>query len=105
MKTATISVDGNEYSLSPLSPELSSEQQPCDPERRTAVIILERDGSLHCNGSNESIDAHHKASIDIPAELINGPSPGKIIDRILDFAFDKMGLQSLELRIYEERER
>ena len=69
------------------------------------MIILERDGSLHCNGSDESIDTQHKASIDIPAELINMPSSGKIIDRILDFALDRLGLQSLELRVYEERER
>jgi hypothetical protein len=100
-----MNADGCESALSPLSSELSSENQPCDPERRTAVIILERDGSLHCEGSNESIDARHKASIDIPAELINVPNPGKIIDRILDFAFDRLGLQSLELRVYEERER
>ncbi len=98
MNTFTLYTDGTVRELSSLSVEMHSS----NPERRTAVIILERDGSLLNDNPSDQRIKGTKASVAIPAELVNHPEPSTLIDRILDFTFNMLGLHRIELRVYED---
>lgn len=64
------------------------------------MIILERDGTLSWNAPNDPTCDKIKDTIDLPADLVTEQS--NIIDRVLDFAFEVLGLQAIEMRIREE---
>lgn len=67
------------------------------------MIILERDGSLFWCEPTCSDPATAMESVCIPADLVLRQT--NIIDRVLDFVFDVLGLHAIEVRIYEERHR
>lgn len=67
------------------------------------MIILERDGSLLCHSSGDSFASSHKALVDIPSDMVRQTEPGTVIDRILDFTFNILGLHNVELRVYEDQ--
>lgn len=66
------------------------------------MIILERDGSLQRIVSPESYRDPSKDTIDVPASLVK--QPNNVIDRVIDFSFSVLGLESLEVRIWEDTE-
>lgn len=64
------------------------------------MIILERDGSLLWYKPDDPTSEYTKELVDVPAALVT--QPNNIIDRILDFVFDTLGLRAVELRIRED---
>lgn len=68
---------------------------------RPTVIILERDGSLHHYPPERHGAPGRQARIDLPEEQ----AQSHILDRIIDFTFDVLGIGNLELRIYEHPKR
>ncbi len=81
-----------------LTPDPAS---PNTPTGRPTVIILDRDGSLHHYPPARSLREPRHAQFAID-ELQAQP---KLIDRIIHFAFDVLGVDRLELRVYEHSER
>ncbi|NTU83435.1 MAG: hypothetical protein HGA45_29380 [Chloroflexales bacterium] len=65
------------------------------------MIILERDGSLHHYPPGRPPEARRQAQIDIH----EGQAQPKIIERILDFTFDVLGISNLEVRVHEHPKR
>ncbi|MEI8167452.1 MAG: hypothetical protein WCG26_13810 [Chloroflexales bacterium] len=70
-------------------------------EGRPTVIILERDGSLHHYPPERTSTAWRQARI----ALHKDQAQPKILDRILDFTFDVLGINNLEVRVYEHAKR
>ena len=61
------------------------------------MIVLNRDGTLTAEGAPEHFIRRRKETIEVPADLIAQQSD--LIDRIFAFAFDVLGLQSIDVRI------
>ncbi|NTW04102.1 MAG: hypothetical protein HGA19_22995 [Oscillochloris sp.] len=82
----------------------SSDQQRTS-EGNTTVIILERDGSIsHC--SPKIADSpNYRARVALAANSNSGQPESSVIDRILTFTFDILGISNLEMRVYEHQER
>jgi hypothetical protein len=71
------------------------------PKGGTTVIILERDGSLrHYPPNRQEADAR-QAQIQLREEQ----AQPKLIDKLLDFTFDVLGVTNLEVRINEHPKR
>lgn len=70
------------------------------PMGRSALIILERDGSLHQYSPAQGHPAPSQAMITLNQEEAK---PG-LIDHLLAFAFDILDVTKLELRIHEQPE-
>jgi hypothetical protein len=88
------------------SPETSPTQRPASRDMfkgSHTVIILERDGSLrHYPPDRPSLDEHqHQARI----QLLEEQAQPTIIDKILDFTFDVLGVSNLEVRVNEHPKR
>jgi len=66
------------------------------------VIILERDGSLLWSESTDTNPASRMEHVSIPAELALQQT-SSIVERVLDFVFDVLGRDAVELRVYEDR--
>jgi hypothetical protein len=64
------------------------------------MIVLSRDGTLTAEGALEQVDRRLKETIEVPEDLIAQQSD--LIDRIFAFAFDVLGLQSIDVRIRPE---
>lgn len=69
------------------------------PEGRTTLIILERDGSLRHYPPPQPDGQPTRARV----ELSDERAEPTIIDKILDFTFDILGIGNLELRVYERQ--
>lgn len=68
---------------------------------RPTLIILDRDGSLHHYPPGRALPEPRHARV-----VLHEPQlQPTLIDRIIDFAFDVLGIDILELRIYEHPER
>jgi hypothetical protein len=67
--------------------------------RSDAVIILERDGSLVRCGPKPHPPDIASGYAELSVQSIRQQS--SLIDRVLDFAFDTLGLTVLELRVSE----
>ena len=65
------------------------------------MIILHSDGTLTAEGAPEHVARRRKETIDVPEDLIAQQSD--LIDRIFAFAFDVLGLQSIDVRIRPAR--
>jgi hypothetical protein len=65
------------------------------------VIILERDGSLHHYPPNRQPSDGRQGRIDIQDDQ----TEPNVLDRILDFTFDVLGLNTLEVRVHEQPKR
>ena len=61
------------------------------------MIILNRDGSLMTEGTPERAANHIKDTIEVPADLVT--QQPDLIDRIFAFAFDELGLKTIDVRI------
>lgn len=79
----------------------SSDTTKQTPEGRHTVIILDRDGSLHHYPPDRPERGPRQARI----QLSEDQAHQTIIDRILDFTFDVLGIGNLEVRIHEHPKR
>ena len=61
------------------------------------MIILNRDGTLTAEGVPRHVARRGKETIEVPEDLIAQQSD--LIDRIFAFAFDVLGLQSIDVHI------
>lgn len=61
------------------------------------MIILSRDGSLTTEGAPERVARRVKDTIEVPEDLV--AQQPDLMDRIFTFAFDVLGLQTIDLRI------
>jgi hypothetical protein len=61
------------------------------------MIILNCDGTLVSNGLRERATERIKEIIEVPSGLAMQQSD--LIDRIIAFAFDGLGLQAIEVRV------
>jgi hypothetical protein len=85
-------------------PDAGEPQKPAahrTREGRPTVIILERDGSLHHYPPERASTRWRQAEIDIHEEQ----AQPNIIERILDFTFDVLGISNLEVRVHEHPKR
>jgi hypothetical protein len=64
------------------------------------MIVMDRDGSLVCNNPGSLPAGAATGTIEVPGDLALAQSD--LIERVLAFAFDVLGLRALELRIREE---
>jgi len=71
------------------------------PEGSTTVIILERDGSLRHYPPDHADDTPRRAQV----RLSEDEAQPSIIDKILDFSFDLLGISNLEVRVDEQKKR
>lgn len=70
------------------------------PDGRTTVIILDRDGSLHHYPPDPPAGEHHAARVDLDQHQAQ-PS---LFDRLFDFTFDILGINKLEVRVYDPQQ-
>lgn len=77
----------------------SSQQSDTPPEGRTTLIILERDGSLRHYPPDRPDGSPERARVEIASER----AEPTVIDKILDFTFDILGIGNLEVRVYERQ--
>jgi hypothetical protein len=61
------------------------------------MIILNRDGSLTTEGAPERTARRVKDAIEVPEDLVT--QQPDLIDRIFAFAFDELGLKTIDVRI------
>ena len=61
------------------------------------MIVLNRDGSLTTEGASERTARWVKDTIEVPEDLV--AQQPDLIDRIFTFAFDVLGLQTIDVRI------
>lgn len=71
------------------------------PEGSATVIILDRDGSLRHYPPGRSDDEPRQARV----HLNEDEAQQSIIDKILDFSFDMLGVSKLEVRVHEHAKR
>jgi hypothetical protein len=69
----------------------------------TTLIILERDGSLHHCPPDSPDGYGGRASVALMADAEQ--TEPSVIERILDFTFDVLGINNLEMRVYEQQKR
>jgi hypothetical protein len=67
------------------------------------MIMLSRNGSMKLDISSDGISGRSKAIIDLPAELTGQQTD--LYDRVFAFAFDVLGIQTVELRVRPADER
>ncbi len=81
---------------------LSSDLQPTC-ERSTTLIILERDGTIRHSASDIPTKKIDHARVELHADLASGQPAASLIERVLGFAYDVLGINNLEVRIYESQ--
>jgi len=67
------------------------------------MIMLSSTGSLKLDVHNDRATGYSKATVDLSADL--AAQQGDLYDRVFAFAFDVLGLQSVELRVRPSDER
>ena len=72
---------------------------PYQTHRSNAVIILERDGSLARSGPSVQSPPPTSGYAEFSANLVQ--EHDNLIDRVLSYAFDTLGLTALEVRVRE----
>lgn len=100
MEPLAMTVEGGHATEKPADAQAHAQSQKAI--RSNAVIILERDGSLvRCGPDLQALTAESmSAYTELPAHLVR--QQHNLIDRVIDFAFDTLGLTSLELRVSEQ---
>jgi hypothetical protein len=83
------------------STQTSPDRKQQTPQGRETVIILERDGSLH----HYPPDSPEPGARHARVQLHEDQAQQTIIDRILDFTFDVLGISNLEVRVNEHPKR
>lgn len=71
------------------------------PRGRATLIILERDGSLHHYPPDQPTPGSQRALMDLHQEQVEP----HILNRIIEFTFDVLGLSKLEVRVHEHQQR
>jgi hypothetical protein len=61
------------------------------------MIILNQDGTLTMEGAPEHVARQATETIEVPEEIV--AQQPDLIDRIFAFAFDVLGLQTIDVRI------
>jgi hypothetical protein len=61
------------------------------------MIMVSRNGSLKLDIRNDTDSGRSKATVDLPTDLAAQRSD--LYDRVFAFAFDVLGLQTVELRV------
>jgi len=61
------------------------------------MIMLSRSGSLKLDIHNDGATGYSRATVDLSADL--AAQRDDLYDRVFAFAFDVLGLQSVELRV------
>ena len=61
------------------------------------MIMLSRTGSLKLDVHNDDATGRSRATVDLSSDLT--AQPGDLYERVFAFAFDVLGLQSVELRV------
>lgn len=84
--------------LAPREPTSRDTASQCQGSK--TVIILERDGSLVRSSSEIQHCSPTSGYAELSADLVQ--QPNNLIDRILSFAFDTLGLTTLEMRVREQ---
>jgi hypothetical protein len=74
-------------------------------EGNTTVIILERDGSISHNPPDIPDGQSQWARVSIAADATDTQPEPSVIDRILSFTFDVLGVSNLEMQVYEDQKR
>jgi hypothetical protein len=64
------------------------------------VIIQNRDGSITQERGHRQLTKRYDYYAAVPAHLLEEQS--SLIDRIIGFAFDILGVRHLEVRVYDE---
>ncbi|NTW01000.1 MAG: hypothetical protein HGA19_06760 [Oscillochloris sp.] len=75
-------------------------------EGSTTLIILERDGSIsHSSSAIEGEGRQRRAHVALAGDLSSGHPEPSVIERIMGFAFDVLGISNLEVQVYEPQKR
>jgi hypothetical protein len=74
-------------------------------EGNTTVIILERDGSISHNTPDIPDGQSRWARVDLVADTSAGQPESSVMDKILSFSFDVLGISNLEVQVYEHQKR
>ena len=61
------------------------------------MIMLSRTGSMKLDISSDGASGRSKATIDLPSDLTG--QQADLYDRVFAFAFDVLGIQTVELRV------
>ena len=61
------------------------------------MIMLSRNGSLKLDVHNDDATGRARATVELSPEL--SAQPSDLYDRVFAFAFDVLGVQSVELRV------
>ena len=77
----------------------AAEPRTHSTKRSNAVIILERDGSLVRCGPKPHPPEPTSGYVELSASAVQQQT---LIDRVLNFAFDTLGLTTLELKVREQ---
>jgi hypothetical protein len=85
------------------TPTPPSSYWPTAREGNTTVIILERDGRITHQWPEKPATQIDQASVQIPADVATRYDAPSIIDRIVDFAFDFLGVETLEMHVHEQQ--
>ncbi len=82
-----------------------SSDTPRTSEGNTTLIILERDGSISYCSPELPDGEQRRARVDLSADVAAGQPEQSVIDRVLGFAFDVLGISNLEMQVYEHQKR
>ena len=85
------------------APTPSSSYRPTAHEGTTTVIILERDGRISHHPPTQPAPDKQQASVHLSADAATSAEAPSVIDRIVSFAFDFLGVNTLEMRVYEQQ--
>jgi hypothetical protein len=65
--------------------------------RMATMIIVQHDGALEWSDTNECAMGRAMDTVEVPADALAQQSD--LLDRLFALAFDRLGLQTLELRV------
>jgi hypothetical protein len=74
-------------------------------EGNTTLLILERDGSISHSPPDIPDGQPRWARVALTADASNGRPESSVIDRILSFTFDVLGISNLEVQLNENPKR
>jgi hypothetical protein len=74
-------------------------------EGNTTLIILERDGSISHSPPDIPDGQSRWAHVSIASDATDVQPEPSVIDRILNFTFDVLGVSNLEVQVYEHQKR
>jgi hypothetical protein len=82
-----------------------SSDMPHTSEGNTTLLILERDGSISHSTPDIPDDRPRWARVALAVDANTGQPESSVIDRILSFTFDILGISNLEVQLNENPKR